>query len=240
MWLALEEQVQVIKDNSKYADYINHCREWKYYSNNLTYDPPTAAHECSHAIHAALRNSAVRMEKHLPVAEVLAKVNCFYVGDNKYVQLTEPRLRKSDAAKYIPSNLREYRFNTYVTGQKAWEDTPLYIFDEWTSYINGAEVAVEQYHKGNYREPTDQPLGPLEFQFYAIGLMMAVEKQDPEAFKEIYPFFKWQLDRGWNIVKMAQEVFPWSSVPRLLENFERSEQKKWLKDNFDYRSIVED
>lgn len=143
--------------------------------------PSTHAHETTHGINSHIRNYLNKTGR---------KANGFYVGNNRAVVLIEPNLRKSAAVPFVPNSLRGSRFNLYLLGMGAWDDTPLYIFDEWVAYTNGALVAVDQAKRGLWRQGwTDGVYGALEFTAYSFALAMAVAQRDPQYFAK-YPQFK--------------------------------------------------
>ncbi len=171
-------------------------------------DPITAGHETTHGIQAHLRNY-----------ETPASIgwNAFYVLDNKAAFVAEPAMRKSDIAPFIPLPLHGDRYATYITGQTGWDDTPLYVFDEWTAYINGAEVGVGQVAAGLYTGAwTDAVMGPLEFSVYAIATAMAAQAKDPTYFAtnlQFRRFTAWNIQRA--MARFAQgramSQFTWAT-----------------------------
>ena len=134
----------------------------------------THGHETTHGINSHLRNYHNKTG---------AKANGFYLLKDRAFIIPEPKIKKSHAASYIPSSLRGFRYSTYVSGQSAWDNEPLYLFDEWVAYINGGKVGVARHKAGLYKTQggwtTGVVDGALEFTPYAIGLVMAVEKGDP-------------------------------------------------------------
>ncbi len=130
-------------------------------------DPITAGHETSHGIHAHLR---------VYVHQGSERVNAFYVLGDKAAYVVEPGIRKSAIAAHVPASLRGSRYALYITGQVAWDDTPLYIWDEWNAYVNGAEVGVDMATSGLWtRGWRDAVMGPIEFNVYALATAMAVK-----------------------------------------------------------------
>jgi hypothetical protein len=154
-------------------------------------DPETAGHETTHGINAELRNNH---------NDTGGRANAFYVLHDKAALVIEPDIRKSDVAAYVPASLRGPRYATYVTGQTAWDDTPLYLWDEWDAYVNGAEVAIDQEQHGLWTQGwTDAVMGPLEFCAYALAEGMAVKAKDPTYFAQNTQFrevMAWQLRRA--------------------------------------------
>lgn len=140
----------------------------------------TWGHETSHGIHAYIRN-------HLNPDKT--PTNGFYLLKGQYALVKGPGMSKSAVAAYIPSNLRGSRYDLYIAGQKEWDDTPLYIFDEWNAYINGGAVAVELATKGLWTEGNmDSVRGIIEFNVYALATAMAVKTGDPTYYKDYRQF----------------------------------------------------
>lgn len=139
-------------------------------------DPVTTVHESTHGINAMLRN------RHG------GEVNAFYVFDGRYTVLPEPRFGKSAVARFVLPEFRESGlYRLYVVGQQSFEEDPLYIFDEWVAYTNGAEMGLR----------TDTLANALIFNFYAAALLQAVDALDPgyAAREELHAFFRWNLGR---------------------------------------------
>jgi hypothetical protein len=155
----------------------------------------TAAHETSHGIHAHLRNYLNTTGK---------RANAFYVLGNKAALVVEPNMRKQDIKARIPVALRGPRYQLYLVEQTAWDDTPLYVFDEWNAYVNGAEVGIDQVQHALYTAGwTDAVMGPLEFTAYAIATAKTVSELDPAYFAANLQFRRFT---AWNI-KRAMGLF---------------------------------
>lgn len=134
-------------------------------------DAITAGHETTHGIQAHLRNY---------VAPQSIGYNAFYVLGNKAAIVAEPHMRKSDIKAHIMTVLRGPRYQLYLEQQTEWDDTPLYVFDEWNAYVNGAEVGVGQVQANLYTgQWTDAVMGPLEFTAYAIATAATIKDKDP-------------------------------------------------------------
>lgn len=130
-------------------------------------DPDTWAHETTHGIHSDLR---MQFCKGNDVA--------FYIGGDKAVIISQPKLKLKQIGELIPRNLRGSRYQTYFVSQLGgWNDVPLYVFDEWVAYTNGATVGLETPAG---KDHTDAMLGPLEFSIYAMITCIAIDKYDPE------------------------------------------------------------
>lgn len=93
-------------------------------------DRITWAHETTHGLNANIRIANFTSGR---------RINTFYVLDGKAIILDEPDFRLTKVASTIPSSLRGDIFDTYMIKQaKTWDDCPLYTFDEWVAYQNGA------------------------------------------------------------------------------------------------------
>jgi hypothetical protein len=170
-------------------------------------DAITAGHETTHGIQAHLRNYEAPTDG--------ARYNAFYVLGDKAAFVREPDIRKSDIVPQIPQSLRGPRFDTYLTGQTEWDDTPLYVYDEWNAYVNGADVGVDQVQDGLYDDGwTDAVMGPLEFCVYAIATVKATAAGDPSYFAadhQLKAFTAWELERAMGLFATGRAMsdFTW-------------------------------
>ncbi len=158
-------------------------------------DHITTAHETSHGISSFLRNRFFRGT---------GRSNAFYLLNNKAIVLKEPPMRKSAVNRFVPKSLRGFRFRQYLVGQDAWDDSPLYLADEWNSYVNGAAVGVDLARHGKRtRWVTD---GLLEFNVYAIALGASIERNAPQYFRSspFKSFLKFNLERAMQVYRAAR------------------------------------
>jgi hypothetical protein len=182
------------RSNSKWGpaltDIKTHERPSENYNVN---DLITTGHEVSHDIHSYLRNKNTGAKR----------VNAFYVLNDLAAIIEEPNIRKSKVAPYVPNILKGSRYGTYVTGQVEWDDTPLYIFDEWNAYVNGMAVAIDLEKNKLWSYGIRQCFdGPIEFVVYAIALLMAVNDSDPSYLKnntQLAEFTAWNIERTMNM-----------------------------------------
>jgi hypothetical protein len=177
------------------------------YGDTYWFDEPiTAGHETTHGIQAHLRNYEAPSYDH----------NALYVLGHKVAFIAEPNMRKSDIKPHVVSALRGPRYDLYLEQQTAWDDTPLYIFDEWTAYINGAEVGVGQVQAGLYTgQWTDAVMGPLEFTAYAIATAKAIKQKDPAYYAsnmQFRCFTAWNIKRAMNLYEAGRAMpqFEWT------------------------------
>jgi hypothetical protein len=165
----------------------------------------TWGHETTHGINSDIRNY------HNSTGQ---KANGFYVLEDRGVVIVEPPIKKSQVASFIPQSLRGMRFSLYITGQTAWDSEPLYIFDEWVAYANGAAVGVDLVQSGLYKEQwTDGVAGALEFTIYALGLALAVEQLAPQYFAQntqFKEFLGWHALRAMGIFRAGKTMTPFT------------------------------
>lgn len=232
-WLEFPVQSNRVSGNSFYADVINHTPDYQRFS-----DKNTDVHENSHGISNYFLNkySEGGTNPH----------NGFYIGDNKAVVLKEPKSRKSDCKEFLPSGLRQYRYNTYIAGQDAWDDRPLYIFDEWTAYLNGSRTSLELvkgdptympkcvfYQKDG--ESVDAMLGSLEFFIYGTAIVMSIEKHDPSYFEQnpnFKPFYAWLSKKSLDVFNEGKTIDRFSGFGQdeLYENLINGSDGKDMRD----------
>lgn len=127
------------------------------------------SHETTHAVNSAIRN------------QVGGGTNAFYCLNDKAFVLREPRVRKSQVCAFVPVELRGSGWGLYMAGQQEWDDTPLYILDEWSAYLNGAMTHTELLDAGARQGRSYQAdvAKCVEFAGYAKALVAAVDRIDP-------------------------------------------------------------
>ncbi len=212
-----------IKDNSFFADVINHCND-----PSLNFDCfKTNCHESIHSINADLRNFySNKLQK---------KMNGFYVGGGKAVIIEEPNVKKSKIAEFIPKKLRFNRYPVYIEGMESMEDTPLYIFDEWVAYTGGSKAAfVDEFW-------SDSVFGNLEFSVFASALAMTVEKYDPVYWKtnhQFRNFIIWQLEQSYIVFVKAKKLnrFQYDKQDEMLLNLRNAKETELMR-NFMQKNL---
>jgi hypothetical protein len=197
-----------IEENTVYGDVLSHSFDEPYGDR---YGRRINVHETSHGITSELRNFYQKALK--------KKLNVFYILNGKCIVLEESNINMRLVTKYIPEDLRSYRYNLYfVKGIVDWNDMPSYIIDEWNSYILASKSAVEDFNNGLIQEKVDAVSGCLDFSIYSVCFAMAVKNHDPE-YWDSYPQFK-------NIIKYllieAEKTF---GEGMKIENFRNSAQK---------------
>ncbi len=171
-------------------------------------DKVTYVHETTHGIQAHLRNYKNDSGK---------KANAFYVGANQWALVVEPAMLKTDANPYVPQSLRESRYSLYLQGSTDWNDTPLYLFDEWVAYTNGTEAGLSLVKEGKWGGGWRDSFGSLEFTVYALAVGMAVEAKDPAYFSgyaQFREFLKWNTERAVSLYHQVKTLpeFKWDKM----------------------------
>ena len=139
-------------------------------------------HETVHGIHSDVRNE---YEKKLGY-----RLNALYCLDGNVILLKEPKITIRHVIKYVPEELRSYRWNLYFVQQLPnWDDQPTYILDEWIAYILGSKCAVNDHELGINTHRSDAISGCLDFSIYAVAFAMAVKEHDPNYWMN-HPEFK--------------------------------------------------
>ena len=195
-------------------------------------DKNTDAHESTHGIHSYLCNNKN------PVGD--RSYYWLYPGQNKAVKIKEPNFTIADIAKIVPDSLKKSRFQLYLVQQRRyWDKEPIYLWDEWVAYCNGAECGIELMNKKSYKPgKNDSSWGVLEFNVYATYVAIAQKKHDPNYDnKQLLEFLAWNLERGMNIYKAGQKLddYNWDDdkyLQQLKTSAEASEFRKFLIDTY--------
>ena len=223
-WLKYPAVANYGKDDTFYSDVINHTKRRERFDSLLT-----DAHETTHFVNSDIRNQHGNG----------VTISGFYVGQDRAIAMDQPKFRKSVVGQYVPRNLRESRYNLYVAGMREWDDSPLYLYDEWVAYTNGGQTGVDLVEKGKYRGSwTDGVMGALEFSIYATAVVAAVEKHDPSYLTRTPQFLKftaWNLRRCKDVFDRGKVMaeFKWDRQDKLEENLRTSSEAAPLRDVLD-------
>lgn len=202
------------EEGTVYGDIISHSRGAPF---GDAHGRSTNAHETAHGIHSEIRNEYTKSGK---------KVNGFYALKGRGVVIEEPNIKMSHAVKFIPENLRSYRYDLYMVKQlRDWNDTPTYIMDEWNAYVLGGMCCVDDVRQGKHKGGwTDGVSGCLDFSIYTMALAMAVKEHDKaywESNTQFKNWVKWNLKRA-NETYLAghrMKEFQWEKQDKLLKEF---------------------
>lgn len=197
-----------IKEQSAYADIVNHARDPYFSSEGRV----TNGHESTHDINNDL-SGTTKWTK-----------DGFYLMYGKGIIIDRPKLTRPQINPFIPGSLRASRYDLYFSTQKYGGDSPLYTLDEWVAYTNGAEVCVDDIKNGVYKDDrVDGVEACLEFSIYTIALSMAIERHDPTYWRDNVKYKTFIL---WNL-KRAERLF-YEGVKHKVNQFKR--QDKLLHD----------
>lgn len=213
---------QVLAGDTLLADIANHCARWDYYKSPGS--DCTSAHEGTHGINNDIRNSAGNFTSLDMLCEEKgtlrkpswclstqypnsnARVNGFYVGENRSIVIAEPKTRKRDCQAFIPSSFHKMRYGLYVQGQTEWDDSPLYLFDEWVAYSNGAHCGVDLAKRNQFKEKGTGVIdGTVEFIAYGLATAMAADKAG-DLSEPLKAFTAFMVRRSTNAFFMGQEL----------------------------------
>lgn len=215
---------QPVQEQSVYGDVLSHSAE-RAFGNK--YGRATNVHETAHGIHSYLRNHYSGSGHNF---------NGFYCLGGKAVLIEEPNIRKRRVAEFVPQSLRSYRFQTYIVGQMAWDEIPLYILDEWTAYTLSGMANVEDVANGVYSGGwTDGVSGCLEFSIYSVALCMAVKEHDPSYWNSNQQFRRFVIlmlrqAREAYMIGHVMDEFKWDKQDQLLHAFLTNEECKPMRE----------
>lgn len=203
------------EEGTVYGDVISHSKGAPF---GDAHGRSTNAHETAHGIHSEIRNEYT--------AKLKKRVNGFYALKGRGVVIEEPGIKMSHAVKFIPENLRSYRYDLYMVKQlRDWNDTPLYICDEWNAYVLGGKCCVDDVKQGKHKGGwTDGVSGCLDFSIYTIALAMAVKEHDKDYWANHKQFKNWVI---WNLKEAnttylaghRMKEFQWEKQDKLLKEF---------------------
>ena len=215
-----------------YADVLNHSKQKPHGDQDGRY---TNVHETAHGIHNELRNHYRSIIK--------SPINVLYCLNGKAVIVDDPNIKMRHVSPYVPEVLRSSRFKLYLVKQlEYWDDTPTYIFDEWTCYILGAECAVDDSRRGRTLEKTNAVSGALEFSIYSVAFAMAVKDHDPFFWKNnshFKAFIKYNLIRSEKVFSAGADIPEFRNKEQdrlqqaLLKDKDAEAIRQFLKTEFD-------
>lgn len=149
-------------------------------------DMVNAAHETTHGINSRIRQSRPGMHG-------------FYVGRGRMITFRSPHLRLTNVAALVPRPFHNDTYGLYLQQQAAsWNDTPLYVLDEWTAYCNGTEAGIEQAERGRVAPSETKSIEcAVSFCAFATALIQAIDRYDPNYSDRdrLIQFIAWQIDR---------------------------------------------
>lgn len=217
------------------TDIENHL-PWKYGKQYRFDDKNTWAHETTHGIQAHLNNEWSKADRNGK-----RDVYWLYIGYDKAAGIPQPNIKISDISRLVPEKLRKSRFNLYLVEQrKYFENEPIYIFDEWVAYCNGAECGNELLNKKlvQKQNKTDELWSVVEFSVYATYVAISQKKNDPDYDnKQLMEFLAFNLERSMKLYRdgMKHDCLNWDNneyLEFLKTAPEASEWRGFLIDNY--------
>lgn len=168
-------------------------------------DKITWGHETTHGINSNIRNRhqkwLVKYKKprffFMPGEPYLVKaaerVNGFYCLEDRAVVIIEPPVTIHAVAVQVPQSLRGGVYQLYLVNQAgSWNDTPLYIFDEWIAYTNGSEVRKDL----GIQSRAETVAYMMEFNVYAMTLAKVVHAKGGYDEGQFKAFLMWNMERS--------------------------------------------
>lgn len=178
-------------------------------------DKITWGHETTHGINSEIRNKYSRS----------GKVNAFYCLEDRGVVIREPNTTIRTVASKVPPSLRGDVYDLYLVSQAGgWNDTPLYIFDEWVAYTNGS--AVRKDLKISSRAESVQYM--MEFNIYALTLAKVVKERGGYNDTQFKAFLKWNIKRTMSIFNNEERAERYLSLFR--KNKDAESLRKFSKE----------
>lgn len=163
-------------------------------------DPATFAREAMASLHR--QTEATSVDDVRPMAG-------FYIPNGQTITLSQPLVRKSRVARFVPDALRGPRFAIKVTGDGGSEERPLRLLQEWQAYAVAARAALEA---GAIGEGTREALdGTMEFTVYGLALALTVASDDPRYFAEESAFSELvalTLEQSMSVLRDAAQRAP--------------------------------
>jgi len=150
------------------------------------------------------------------------QINGFYCLDNKAVIIAEPKTTISATAALVPTSLRGGVYSLYLVQQaSSWNNTPLYILDEWNAYTGGSLTRKDL----NIAERSETVQYMIEFDVYATALAMSIKKNDPNYDdKQFKNFLMWNIERSMSILNNEAGAVDY------LEKFKKNQDAQSLRD----------
>jgi hypothetical protein len=184
-------------------------------------DMITWTHESSHGIASQLRGQYAQYGKY----------NGFYVLKNRACIIKEPNTTINKAARLVPNSLRGDVYNLYMVQQaNSWNDSPLYILDEFIAYTNGSDCRLDL----KIADRSESVKYMIEFGVYSMCLAQSCQSNDLQ-FKK---FLMWSLERMMNIYQQSskEDTSQYLTILRIssdAENLRRFSReyfgKEWTK-----------
>ena len=146
-------------------------------------DPTILAHEGTHGANSVIRNRYGGWDR----------CNAMYVCHDLAIVIDEPRLSLKIVARYIPGSMRGGSYNLYFGAQSlsSWEYNTIYLFDEWSCYVNCTWAGAERGRAGG-----SDARQMSEFTIYALAALEATVANKPDYdIKQMRAAIAWMCER---------------------------------------------
>lgn len=175
-----------------------------FFDNNLD-DLITVGHEATHDVSIFFRMNKQDNYK--------ALINAFYVFEDRVAIIENPPIKLSQMYDFIPDGLKDDLYDIYFPNPP-YEDNPLYVWEEWTAYVNGAAIGVDLVNNHLLTKNRDTLSSMLEFLLYASALALAVKELEPFYYKnnkQFRRFFHWNFKRSIVVYNDAKKLAPFDN-----------------------------
>jgi len=125
--------------------------------------------------------------------------NAVYVGEGRYLLFAEPKLTLKDVLPYVRSELRT-NIRSIMETWEQWDEQPMYVLDEWCSYVNGSQAANEG--NADWGRTSGSHQRAIWCGEVADSLVTAIEQHDPfyAQLGELKQFVAWHHARTQQVV----------------------------------------
>lgn len=165
-------------------------------------DESNSVHEITHGI-----NGVLRIKNRCAAFYCLDDI-AFLLKDTKSVRILH-------AHQFIPKSLRGSGFEHYLNFQmKDWDAQPLYLFDEWSAYINGSTSVIKALQLGVFETTMRKDglkqttmLRMMEMAAYTSAIIGAIIKYEPTY--DIHPvieLWNYQFSRLESLLVANEEI----------------------------------
>lgn len=227
-WLrSLVDEKQKKKFDNPYEDIVYYINLFHMPTNNAEND----AHGKTHDVNSYLRNyfSKNRIGTTTDGEIIFEKSNGFYLLDGNYCILKEPNITMKQVREFVPIfSATNSSYQLYLVNQaNSFNETPLYILDELTAYINGATYA------GKFGG--DKFSNVLDFITYSASLGLAVKNKDLKYWEskngeDLKDFLKYATSKAfYSEASQTGSQYPYMDIRTRLWSMMDEEQRDFLK-----------
>jgi len=168
-------------------------------------------HEGTHGVNSLVRNKYGRPG--------------FYTLNNTAYLLAEPNTTIAAVARKVPPSLRSNIYNSYcIQMQGNWNYQPSYLFDEWTSYMNGS-IARKKLKIANRSETIGFT---LEMAIYSTCVPYTAKSTGAKDDENTKIFLRWMWERTLFLIDKNNK----DALKPLRENTDAESLRVFMRDYF--------